>query len=193
MKGPHEGIHTHRSPPVTGTEFCLEECHKPALPWLRSCCCGSPGSLTLLLSSQLQSEGGSQQGGARNPGVLQSQGEAGGVSRRVSRGRAWSAAFCGSVGLCWSSSCRSSPSPGMSPWSCLLFSCTPSPMTTSPFPDPSQVSTLHPEPHREGLRQGQWGNDRPSSTHSPTLSLCPSAPRETDVPVDTNLIEFDTK
>lgn len=27
--------------------------------------------------------------------------------------------------------------------------------------------------------------------HPPPL-LCPSAPRETDVPVDTNLIEFDT-
>ena len=35
---------------------------------------------------QLQCEGGCQHGGAGDPGVLQGQGEAGGVSRRVSAG-----------------------------------------------------------------------------------------------------------
>ncbi|KAK2111548.1 hypothetical protein P7K49_011294 [Saguinus oedipus] len=81
----------------------------------------------------------------------------------------------------------------MSLWSCLLFSCTPSPTTTSPSPDPRQVSTPPTRsPQREGLKQGQWRKAGPSSTHPTPPLPVPSAAPETDVPVDTNLIEFDT-
>lgn len=148
-------------------------------------------------SPQLQCEGGCQQGGAGNPGVLQGQGEAGGVSRRVSAVGEPEVGGCSA--LLWLcivvlASCHRSPSPGMSLWSYLLFLCTPSPMTTSPFPDPSQVSmpsTL--SPRTEGLKQGQCRKaGLPAPTHPPPL-LLPSAAPETDAPVDTNLIEFDTK
>lgn len=51
------------------------------------CIVGAAGALDprpQLPSSQMQCEGRRQQGGAGDPGILQGQGEAGGVSRRVS-------------------------------------------------------------------------------------------------------------
>lgn len=64
---------------------------------------------------------------------------------------------------------------------------------TLPRPQSGELAT-RPSPAREGLKQGQW-RKKPvlsATPHPPTL-LLPSAAPETDAPVDTNLIEFDTK
>ncbi|TEA40305.1 hypothetical protein DBR06_SOUSAS8210268 [Sousa chinensis] len=63
---------------------------------------------------------------------------------------------------------------------------------TLPRPQSGELAT-RPSPAREGLKQGQW-RKKPvlsATPHPPTL-LLPSAAPETDAPVDTNLIEFDT-
>ena len=112
---------------------------------------------------------GGQQGGAGYPGVLQGQGEAGGVSRRVSVvgelwGVWWPARGVGVLAL------HAVPPPGTSLWSCRLSSCTPSPTTTSPSPGSRQVSTTlpHPQPeeHPPQLGEHSW-----SFQHPPTPSL----------------------
>lgn len=119
----------------------------------------------------LQREGGRQQGGAGHPGVLQGQGEARGVSWRVS---AWGGAGGGGsppARGCWPFMLPPPLTTGMSPWSCRLCLCTPSPTTTSPSPGPRQVSAPPaPSPPRDGLRQGQGRDAGPSSTHPPTPS-----------------------
>ncbi|XP_048221256.1 beta-arrestin-2 isoform X3 [Perognathus longimembris pacificus] len=64
-----------------------------------------------------------------------------------------------------------SPSPGMSQWSYLLFLCTPSPMTTSPSPDPRQCLPTHPLPFPQPLQ-------RQMSLWIPTsLNSTPTMPR----------------
>lgn len=152
---------------------------------------GAPGLGRGLAPASLQREGGRQQGGAGHPGVLQGQSEAGGVSRRVSvRGNVG----CGGllrVRRCWPFMLP--PPAGTSLWSCLLFLCTPSRTTTSPSPGPRQVSAAPtPSPPRDGVRPGQGRQAGASSTHPPPPLLASAAP-DTDAPVDTNLIEFDTK
>lgn len=61
-----------------------------------------------------------------------------------------------------------------------------------PRPQSGEPAT-HPSPQREGLKQGQQRGKLVLlvPTHPP--ALLPSAAPETDAPVDTNLIEFDTK
>uniref|UniRef100_A0A8B9YUP4 Beta-arrestin-2 n=1 Tax=Bos mutus grunniens TaxID=30521 RepID=A0A8B9YUP4_BOSMU len=61
-----------------------------------------------------------------------------------------------------------------------------------PRPQSGEPAT-HPSPQREGLEQGQQRGKLVllAPTHPPTL--LPSAVPETDAPVDTNLIEFETK
>ncbi|KAF6092306.1 arrestin beta 2 [Phyllostomus discolor] len=105
----------------------------------------------------MQCERGCQQGGAGDPGVIQGQGEAGGISRRVS--------VLGSLG--W----------GLQRFPPALH-CH---LLMLPLSCPRDVSVelpfvlMHPKPH----------------DHI-TVPRAQSAAPETDAPVDTNLIEFDT-
>lgn len=115
------------------------------------------------LNLRLQRERGGQQGGARNPGVLQGQGEAGGVPRRVSAVGAW----WGSRG-----------SRALPHHRCALHGASPLPRDVSvelPF------VLMHPKPHdhiplprpQTGKHrnpkplQGGPGEDAPPSTHPP--------------------------
>lgn len=148
---------------------------------------------------RLQRKGGCQQGGAGDPGVLQGQGEAGGVSRRVSAGLggSWGGGRRrkGFLWLCAIiSSCHLSPNPRdvsvELPF--VLMHPKPHDHITLPRPQSGEPAT-HPSPQREGLKQGQRRGKLVllAPTYPPTL--LPSAAPETDAPVDTNLIEFDTK
>ena len=147
---------------------------------------------------QLQCEGGCQQGGAGDPGVLQGQGEAGGVSRRVSAGLGEPGVGVWRRGLLWLctiiSSCHLSPNPRDVSVELPFVLMHPKPHDHIALPRPqSGEPATHPSPQREGLEQGQQRGKLVllAPTHPPTL--LPSAVPETDAPVDTNLIEFETK
>lgn len=149
-------------------------------------------------SPLLQCERGCQQGGAGDPSVIQGQGEAGGVSWWVSMvgqpgmGPQWlpPALHCHQLFMML----LSLPRDVSVELPFVLMHPKPHDHITLPRPQ-SGERTTHPKPPKGGPEarpvEKSWSFWHPP-THPPTF-LLPSAAPETDVPVDTNLIEFDTK